>query len=316
MSGESIACIVVAFNGGRLLESCVAALRASRLTAPRIVVVDNASDDGSVESLARTYGDSIELVRSRRNLGFAGGVNAGMCRLEARADRRDDDVYVLVNQDCIVASSAIARLAALLRADARVGVAGARLLEPDGRTLQHAGGLVHANGLTAHLGRGAVDADAYGERAEVEYVTGALCAFRASTWARFGPLDETFYPAYYEDLDFCLRVRDGGLSCVYEPGSSAVHHESSSTGRESRVFLQYYHRNRMRFLARHWDRYGGLGSVLYAELAWLGKQRRLADLGPVFGAYARLAYDLCVDRARAGRRIRWPDRARAGRRAR
>jgi GT2 family glycosyltransferase len=192
----------------------------------------------------------------------------------------------------------------VLTEEPSVGIVGARLMEPDGRTLQHAGGVVHANGLTSHLGRGVVDAEAYHERAEVDYVTGALCAFRAGTWARFGPLDELYHPAYYEDLDFCLRLRRAGLRVVYEPGARAIHHEASSTGRESPLFLSYYHRNRMRFLARHLLRRGNRRRVLHAELAWLAKQRRLADLKPLVGAYARLPSELWALRGRAARRLR------------
>jgi GT2 family glycosyltransferase len=224
--------------------------------------------------------------------------------LERQAELRGDDVIVLVNQDCVVWPGAIGALVTRVSSDPRIGIVGARLLEPDGRTLQHAGGVIHANGLTDHLGRGLPDSPRFGSPMDVEYVTGALLALRVSTWRQLGPFDAGYQPVYFEEVDYCVRARRAGLRIVYEPASVAVHSEArSSGGVESALFLRRYHRSRMRFLAHHRLRRGSWLRTIAAELRWLAAQRRVSQVVPALRAYAALPVDLAHRR----RRIEGPD---------
>jgi hypothetical protein len=86
--------------------------------------------------------------------------------------------------------------------------------------------------------------------ADVDYVTGAGMAMRRSDWQRLGGFDEGFFPAYFEDLDLCLRVRASGLRCVFVPQAQLHHHESTATGKQSGAFYFYYHRNRWRMICK------------------------------------------------------------------
>ena len=272
-----------------------------RLCGSACAVVDNASVDGACDRLRSAHLAGVYVLKMPRNLGFAGGVNAGAAWLREHGLVDEDDVLILVNQDCIVRRGAVAALVVRLLSDTRIGVVGARILSPDERTLQHAGGVIRENGLTEHLGRGLADCALFWTMRDAEYVTGALCAFRSSTWNALGPLDERYRPVYFEEVDFCLRVRRAGLRVVYDPACVAVHAEAvSSGGVHSGLFLQRYHRNRIRFLVRHRLRRGSLIRTLSAELRWLGAQRRIADLWPVLLAYAGLVSDLTVVRKRTG----------------
>ena len=141
-------------------------------------------------------------------------------------------------------------------------------------------------------GRGSCDIDAYRERADVDYVTGALCAFRADTWRRFGPMDASFFPAYFEEADFCVRARAAGMRVVYVPESEAVHAESSTLGRGSAAQLSVYHRNRMRFVARHLSRPGVRGRTFSSEMRWLFGARGIYQVRALAKAYPGLAGDL------------------------
>jgi len=300
MSVARATAIVVAHDGGDELHECVRAILSSGYAAVRVVVVDNASVDGACGRLRALCLEGVEVLSVARNLGFAGGVNAGVAWLRARGEWHADSVLVLVNQDCVVRRGAVAALVTRLLSDPRIGVVGARILTPDERTIQHAGGIIRENGLTEHLGRGLPDCGLFWSVRDVEYVTGALCAFRALTWDTVGPLDERYRPVYFEEVDFCLRARRAGLRVVYDPACVAVHAEAASSGgSHSALFLRRYHRNRIRFLAHHRLHRGSVMRTIAAELRWLGAQRRFAHVWPALRAYAGLPFDLTVARRRA-----------------
>jgi GT2 family glycosyltransferase len=294
--------VVVAYDGGPQLELCVRALLDCGYGALDIVVVDNAGREKALERLA-PHEQYVDVVRMQRNLGFAGAVNAGIAHLRRAYSPRVDDVLVLVNQDCIVLPGAIGSLVSRVTSDRRIGIVGARLLHPVDRTIQHAGGTIDENGLTRHLGRGSPDGPSFSIPRDVDYVTGALLGLRVGTWLLLGPLDDRYWPLYFEEVDYCVRARHAGLRVVYEPLCVALHADGgSSGGAESGVFLRRYHRSRMRFLARHRLRRGLLLRTLAAELRWLAAQRRVSHVVPALRAYATLPLDLAATRRRSSSR--------------
>jgi GT2 family glycosyltransferase len=278
---KRVAVVVVAYQAGDFLAPCLDALLASSYPDFEVTVVDNGGGDDAVAKAVGRYGPRLRTVGLDRNHGFAGGVNAAIASLPSA------EVYALVNQDCRVEAGWLEPLVAAL-ADRRVGIAGARLYEIDGLTLQHAGGVVHANGLTSHLGRGSRGDRDFMSPRDVDYVTGAVCAFRSDVWRAHGPFDEGYHPAYFEEVDFCMKLAAVGLSARYVPDSRAVHVEAGSSGRGSGLFLRHYHRSRMRFAARHLLRGSRWTKAVAAELAWLGGRRRWAELEPVLMAYGSL----------------------------
>jgi GT2 family glycosyltransferase len=290
MSRLRVNAVVVAFDGGDALRRCICALLSSTYQPLEILVVDNGSVDPDATAELASLSENVAVVLSRRNLGFAGGVNFAMRWFLERGPRAD--IYALVNQDCFVRPGWLGPLVATLSAEPRVAVVGSRIYEADGRTLQHAGGVIHPNGLTDHIGRGCEDDAAYRDRIDVDYVTGALCAFRAGAWDRFGPMDAAYYPAYFEEADFCVRARAAGLRVVYVPESEAIHQESTTLGRGTNAQLMVYHRNRMRFAARHLSRAGVRGPALTCELRWLFSGHGAGQVSALARAYPALAGDL------------------------
>jgi GT2 family glycosyltransferase len=310
MSPVRVAAIVVAYNGGNELTRCVQALQASHYRNLEVIVVDNASSDGSADGLER---NGVTVLRLAENRGFAGGVNAGIHHHARQGGRAE--IYALVNQDCLVAPSWLGAFVVTLLADRGIAVVGARLYSQDGRTLQHAGARVSENGLTQHIGRGEVDPEAYRACADVDYVTGALCAFTRETWRRLGPFDEGFFPAYFEEVDFCLRCRKAGKRVVYVPESEGVHLEGSVLGRDTRAFLAAYHSGRLRFAVEHLLVRGRVFRALRAELAWLFSRRRATEIVPALEAYKSLPRLLSESRRGSGgrQREREPRARRSGR---
>jgi GT2 family glycosyltransferase len=280
-----VTAVVPVFDGAAMLTRCVGALLDTDL-ALTIVVVDDGSRDESLRiatGLAASAGGRIDVVALGRNHGFAPAVNRGVAA--ARASFAPD-VVVLVNQDCFVKPGWLAPLVSAL-SDSAVAAAGARLLDADGATLQHAGARVEANGLTTHLGRGSRDVDAHREARDVDYVCGALFAFRASTWERFGPFDEGYAPAYFEEVDFCVRARRAGFRIAYVPAAEAVH-AGASTSASPRMFYRRYHASRLRFVVRQLVRERGVVAWLRSEAAWLLRLRDRDQLGALVRAYARV----------------------------
>lgn len=260
----SVALIVVAYGHAAHLPATLAALQRLHYPAAlrQIIVVDNG--DGASAEVARSFAE-VQVLQPGRNLGFAGGCNLGVTHSRA-------DVIVLVNPDLEPAPDFLEAIVAPL-ADPHIGIVGAHLRYPDGR-LQHAGGWLKVPLLLAqHYGHGE-PAPEHERAREMVFVTGAALALRRATWQRLGGLDESFWPAYYEDVDLCLRAHAHGLRVLYEPRARAIHHEAVVVGRDTLAYHAWYHRNRLRLLFKHRSDAWLLATWLPAELAYL---RGVAD---------------------------------------
>ncbi len=222
-----------------------------------ILVVDDASNDEGATLVEREF-PQVRLIRRAANGGFAAACNTGL--QVARGD-----VLVLVNQDVVLTADALQALVDALQLPER-GAVGGKLRYPDGR-LQHAGGyLLWPQGFGMHHGAGAADEGQFDTPQAVEFVTGALLAMRRDVFQKVGGLDEGFYPAYYEDVDWCFRIRAAGYTIWYEPQAIGVHQESSVL-RDTPTREVAYHRGRWRFLLKHLPPQRLLAEVIPAEAA-------------------------------------------------
>jgi GT2 family glycosyltransferase len=226
------------------LPTCLDALQAQDYADFEVVVVDNRSEDGSADYVAEHH-PHAHIIRNEYNLGFAGGNNVGI-----RATT--GDIVALLNQDTVVSPNWLAALVSTF-GDPEVGVAGCKSLYPDRQTIQHAGGKIgSADAYTLHFGQGEKDEGQYDSLGEVEYVTGAAMAIHRRVLDKIGLLDEGIYPAFYEDLDYCERARRAGFRIVYQPQAVLIHHETTSLPEASYPRVAAFHRNRVRFVLRHW----------------------------------------------------------------
>jgi GT2 family glycosyltransferase/glycosyltransferase involved in cell wall biosynthesis len=259
----SVSIVIPTFNNLALTQGCLAALRA---TAPgaEIVVVDNASTDGTREWLASQPG--LVAILNEENLGFARACNQGL-------DASSGELVLYLNNDTIPQPGWLEPLAAALE-DPAVGIAGAKLLYEDG-TIQHAGVAVRQlDGdpypFHVHLCAPA-DAPYVSRSRDVQMVTGA-CLLARRDLARF---DEAYVNGH-EDLDLCLRAREAGFRIRYVPESVVVHLESRT---KRLVGLENFHyrkgvdneeaRGRRRFLER-WGSALEIDSltVLFTMVGW------------------------------------------------
>jgi Glycosyltransferase like family 2 len=124
---------------------------------------------------------------------------------------------------------------------------------PSGR-LQEAGSIIWSDASTGGYGRG-IDPES-GEvmfRRDVDYCSGAFLLTPRALWNRLGGLDELYVPAYYEEADYCMRLRDAGYRVVYEPNAVVDHYEFGSEAKQGNS-ISAFRQNRKRFRARHWDK--------------------------------------------------------------
>ena len=198
-----------------------------------VILVDDGSGDGTAEAVAKQF-PRTQVVRHETSRGFAASANAGV-RLATQP------LILLLNSDTEVSRGAIDALASAFAADARLGIAGAQLLYPDGSGQWSGGGaptlgwlFAESSGLAravAHLpGYRVVRPLAASSDREVDWVTGAALVMRREVWTEVGPFDEAFR-IYAQDLDFCLRARDRGWKVRIVAASRIVHHHGMTISR-------------------------------------------------------------------------------------
>ena len=237
--------VVVSYNTATHITECIESLLGLDYPQVEIIVVDNASIDGSVE-LLRSRFPRIEVHDLPDNKGFAGGASVGLYMAEG-------EIVCTVNPDVRLDKGWMRAIAATL-ADPGVGIAGSRVLYPDGETLQHAGGIVHYPlATTDHIGRGERDLGQYNLLKKVSFVTGAALAMRRDVGRSLSFFDDDYFPLYYEDVDLCWRAEKDGLSTVYQPDALAYHKETVTLDRKGVMYYNFYHANRLRFVVKHYS---------------------------------------------------------------
>lgn len=249
--------VVVNYNGDPFLAACLEAIGKAWLRPKDVFVVDNASTDGSLfEMNAYPW---AEALQQPFNLGFAGGANAGLARVET-------SVAVVLNPDVELFPDFGDELVQAFDENPKLGVAGTLLTYPDGLTVQHAGGVIRHPSLdTDHRGRGEALNDEMQRRVPIDFATGAAIGLRMTALREAGGFDEQFAPVYYEDVDLSSRIRDLGWDVELVPGLRALHHEGVTLDEDPSYFV-YLHRNRIRYALKHLSNREWAGAFVPAEI--------------------------------------------------
>lgn len=254
---------VVNTNGRETLLAC---LEAIERTTPsdlehEILVLDNASDDGSAEAV-RALGRDIRLIALDRRAGKA--ANDSRLLREAAGE-----FCLLLNEDSELQPGAVAALLGALQSDREAAAAGAQLLAPDGREVPCAWRLPGAE--TALAGafflhrRLTVESGGTGTR-PVGWVQSSAMMVRREAAEQVGWLDPEFF-VYSDETDFCKRLGDAGWKILFVPSARAIHHDQmaqDAAGAERRIVE--YHRNRDRYLRKHHGRVEAF--LMRPLLAW------------------------------------------------
>lgn len=217
-----VSLIIPVHNQLELTKSCLASLLLHRdKIAFEVIVVDDASTDASFEFLSGIRG--LRLFRMPEQSGYVFSSNKGAS--EARGN-----MLVCLNNDTVVQAGWLEALLELFERFPDTGIAGAKLLYPNGR-LQEAGGAVFRDGSAWNIGRfEPADNASFNYVREVDYVSGAVLAIRRNVFEQLHGFDPHFAPGYFEDTDLAMRVRAMGLKIRYQPSSNVVHLEGATSG--------------------------------------------------------------------------------------
>ena len=209
-----------------------------------VLVADDASTDTTQKTLAKLTSPVFKVFRNESAQGFLKNCNGVAAHAKG-------NWLALLNNDTIVLPGWLDELIDTLAKNSGIGLAGAKLLYPDG-SLQECGGVVWRDANAWNIGRGLDPRiPLFSYRREVDYCSGAAIALSRSLWESLGGFDERYAPAYYEDTDLAFRIKELGYQVVVQPLAAVVHFEGVSHGNEVSFGIKKYQTiNRRSFLAR------------------------------------------------------------------
>jgi GT2 family glycosyltransferase len=217
----AISVIIPNWNGAHLLPTCLDSLRRQSLAEREIIVVDNASTDGSLELLAQDYAD-VRVLALPRNQGFTGACNAGI-------QDSHGEFVALLNSDTEADEHWLAEVVAAFERHPEAGLVASKMLLFDQRdTLHTAGDFYRLDGVPGNRGVWLRDEGQFNREEYVFSACGGSAAYRRSMLDEIGLLDDDFFFSC-EDVDLAWRAQLAGWKCVFAPGA-IVYHKLAATG--------------------------------------------------------------------------------------
>jgi len=261
--------IIVNYNVKEFIQNLLESIKSASLNLKtEIIVVDNASDDGSIELIKQKY-PYVHLIENHRNDGFSKANNLGLKVAKGK-------YLLLLNPDTLVKEDTFEKMISFFEATPEAGMAGCKLLNTDG-TLQLAcrrgfpgpwASFTKVTGLSTLFPKSPLFArynltylDENNTYA-VDAISGAFMMIRREVYEKIGGHDETFF-MYGEDLDLCYRVNKAGYKVYYVPDSLVLHKESMSTGKQSPLKTYYITRNRFLFARRNIQGFKKMVTLMY-----------------------------------------------------
>jgi N-acetylglucosaminyl-diphospho-decaprenol L-rhamnosyltransferase len=268
-----VSIVIVNWNVRDLLRRCLHSITQFPVSSIEVIVVDNASTDGSIDMVRAEFPD-VHLAVNARNQGFPAGVNQGISLAQGR--------YVLIlNPDTEVVGEALTTMVAYADEHPDVGVVGPQLLNPDGSVQSSrrrfpalATAFFESTWLQPYAPRRLLESYYVGDQPhgtvqDVDWLTGAALMARQTAIERVGPMDERFF-MYSEELDWCRRFREAGWRVVYLPTAQILHHEGKSSEQVLPARHIYFQTSRVRYFRKYHSRAAAelLRLFLLGNYAW------------------------------------------------
>ena len=260
-----VSVVIVNWNVKELLRQCLASVQAEATELPpdavEILVVDNASSDGSQAMLREEFPD-VRLLANAENRGFSAACNQAIAQSSGEA-------ILLLNPDAALMPGALTSLIDHLEHHAQVAAVGPRLLNPDGsiqssrrRFPSLTTAFLESTIIQSyfphlsHLRRYYCQDITEDREQEVDWLTGACLLLRRRSWEEVGPFDQRFF-LYFEELDWCLRAKKAGWRIAYLPHAEAVHHGGQSSAQDLLSLQIHFTASKCGFYRKHFGLLAG-----------------------------------------------------------
>lgn len=288
MKLKKVFIIILNFNGKKDTLDCLKSVyqvKNLKSLNVQIVVVDNASTDGSLESIKSKYSyqlvsppgkiskkekassgpicknshtSTIKLIKNRVNLGFAEGNNVGI----RYSLKNGADYCLILNNDTLVDKNTLFQLIEAMERDGKTGIVSPKIYfapgfefhshrykkNEQGKVIWFAGGRIDwKNVLASHRGVDEIDIGRYQKTEETDFATGCCMLIKKEVFEKIGFFDQKYF-LYWEDIDFCMRAKEAGFKIFYAPEAFLWHkNASSSEGAGGKTAVYYQERNRLLF---------------------------------------------------------------------
>ena len=245
-----VAIILINWNNYQDTLECIDSIQKSTYKNIYIIVVDNNSQNNSVQILNENAKD-IKLILSSENTGFTGGNNIGI----AYATKVNADFILVLNNDTLIEKTAIEKLVHASKDHNDVGIFTPKILfHPDRHLIWSAGTIYDKKKLMGlNYGYKKNDSSELDETRDLDYAVGCALLIRSSVIKKIGVLTEDYF-ATWEDVDFGLRAKQAGFRILYIPSSTIWHKESSSSGGMDSPQYVYYQTRSALIFQRRWAR--------------------------------------------------------------
>ena len=255
---QSCTIIIVSYNCRDALRECLGKLARSG-DMPPVIVVDNASMDGSIEMVAHNF-PPVQLIRNARNCGFAAACNQGIRASNA-------DFILLLNPDTLVECAELQKLHDAMNTRPNIGACGPRILNVSGSLQPSCRRFPSLWAMTCdELGLGRLfphsrlfatyrmSGWAHDETREVDQLMGSCLLLRSAALDAVGPLDERFF-LYFEEVDLCWRLWRGGWRVLFVAGATVTHGGGASSNADRPTALRHRYRSLFAFYRKHYPRW-------------------------------------------------------------
>lgn len=263
MTIPKVAIIIVNWNGLKDTHECLDTVKKLNYSNYEIIVVDNGSEKYDADILEKMFGAEIGIIRSRENLGFAGGNNLGI----RYALDHGAEYVLLLNNDTVVDKNFLSEMVDVAGSDKNIGMVGAKIFfYSELNRIWFAGGKI--NWLLTKgemVGYNQIDKGQYDAIRETDFITGCCLLVKKEVIEKIGLLPEEYF-VYYEDTDWCLNARRNGYKCVYAPKAEIWHKASVGLGLGSPTYIYYNIRNGLILAKRNAS--FPIMVIVYADSVW------------------------------------------------
>ncbi|MFA5014127.1 MAG: glycosyltransferase family 2 protein [Actinomycetota bacterium] len=309
--------VIVTYNSQNFIESCLRSVVGQDYKDWFLIVIDNASADNTVTKIRQFRNISTEITNSnfkfialKKNIGFSRAVNQAVFSYIKKIKNADEqpEFLILLNPDVYLKRNALKKIISTFKLTEResassnkIGVAGGLILDYKKDIVQHSGGKIKDNFITFHMDSGksysnlrielklkkdaGIIVSQINNVKDADYVTGAFFATEFGLFKSIGGFDKGYRPVYFEELDYCLKIRRTGRRIVVNSDSIARHFEGASIEKFSKRFYRYYHKNRIRCAVINTGFLDFFGNFSREEMRWLRSEVTRDQILPVFYAY-------------------------------